>query len=194
MKYKVMLTMMLILSTGLIFAGDRMTVKDFTLEDYNGSQYRLSNFSDSKAVVLIFMSTRCPVSNSYNERINKLYNLYVDKGFTFFGINANKTETKKEIETHTREHGFMFPILVDKNNTVADMLGAQVTPEAFVISPDREILYHGRIDDSKDPNNVRSQELNDALTAILKDKPVMVPQTKAFGCSIKRTEISSNGL
>lgn len=192
MKYKAMMMVMLIVSAGLLFAADKTTIHDFTLEDYNGSQYKLSSFSDSKAVVLIFMSTRCPVSNSYNERINKLYNLYADKGFTFFGINANKTETKKEIASHTREHGFMFPVLVDKNNTVADLLNAKVTPEVFVISPDREILYHGRIDDSQNPDNVREQELNDALTAILKNKPVPVQQTKAFGCSIKRIEVSSN--
>jgi hypothetical protein len=49
-----------------------------------------------------------------------------------------------------------------------------------------EILYHGRIDDSRREENVTSQDLRNALDEILGGKIVSVTETKAFGCSIKR--------
>ncbi len=39
-------------------------VENFTLEDYNGVKHSLSEYKDSKAIVLMFIATQCPVSNS----------------------------------------------------------------------------------------------------------------------------------
>ena len=49
-----------------------------------------------------------------------------------------------------------------------------------------EILYHGRIDNSKNEADVVSKDLENALNEILAGKEVSKKETKAFGCSIKR--------
>jgi hypothetical protein len=61
-----------------------------------------------------------------------------------------------------------------------------VTPEVYVLDKDGMLRYHGRIDDSQDPTGVKSQDLRAALDAVLAGKPVPNPQTRAFGCTIKR--------
>ena len=48
------------------------------------------------------------------------------------------------------------------------------------------ILYHGRIDNSQRESEITSKDLRKALNEILAGKEVSNPQTKAFGCSIKR--------
>ena len=118
--------------------------------------------------------------------MNELYRDYTDRSVAFVAINSNKQESVKDIKEHASTHGFKFPILKDWNNVVADKLGATVTPEIYVLNPNLEILYHGRIDNASKVDRVTSQDLRNALDEILSSKPVTVNSTKAFGCTIKK--------
>jgi hypothetical protein len=69
---------------------------------------------------------------------------------------------------------------------VANRFDAQVTPENFVIDSAGVIRYHGSIDDSQNEARIRTRGLRLALDALLGGKPVPIPETKAFGCTIKR--------
>jgi peroxiredoxin len=188
-RFPLLLLMMGLVLTSALRAGEELKkVSDFTLEDYNGVKHSLADFKSSKAIVLMFIATQCPVSNAYNDRIVALQKDYSSKGVTFVGINANKQEGVEEIKNHAKEHGFSFTILKDWNNVVADKLGASVTPEIYVLNSNLEILYHGRIDDSQRENKVTSKDLRTALDLALNGKPVTVRETKAFGCTIKRVQ------
>lgn len=162
---------------------------DFTLPSASdGKTVALKDLlAKNKAVAVIFVATKCPVSNAYNGRMAALGRDYAAKGIAVVGINSNKTEPAAEVAAHAKEHGFGFPVVKDDGNKVADAYGAQKTPEVFVISPKGDLLYHGRIDESQDdPKGVKSPDLRNALEAILAGKPVPAAETKAFGCTIKR--------
>jgi len=182
----ILLTAVLMLSSVLRADEPKKKVNDFTLEDYGGAKHSLTDYKSSKAIVLMFIATQCPVSNGYNGRMVELYKDYASKGVSFIGINANKQESVEEVRNHSKEHGFEFPVLKDWNNVVADKLEASVTPEIYVLNSKLEILYHGRIDDSQRENRVTSKDLRSALDRILSGKAVEITETKAFGCSIKR--------
>ena len=140
-----------------------------------------------KAVVVVFMATRCPFSNGYNGRMAALQREYSAKGITLVGINSNKTEPVAEIVEHTRKHGFTFAVLKDEGNKIADAYQAKKTPEIYVLDPKGTLLYQGRIDETHDePENVKKPDLRRALDAILAGQSVPTPTTRAFGCSIKR--------
>ena len=189
MSRRSLLAMTLIISLFMFsfgYAEVPTVVDNFTLKDVNGKTYSLSDAKDAKLAVIMFISTRCPVSNSYNERMVKLYNDYSSKNVMFFAINANKNEDSEECKEHATEHGFKFPVLKDINNKIADKYDAQVTPEIYVVNAKRELLYHGRIDNSQRESNVESQDLRNALDELLSGKSVTVKDTKAFGCTIKR--------
>ncbi len=160
--------------------------ENFSLKDYKGKEYTLGDFKNSKAVVIMFIATQCPVSNGYNTRMEQLYENYKDKGITFIGINSNKQESVDEIRSHAKEHNLNFIILKDPDNVVADKFGASVTPEIFVLNRNLDILYHGRIDDSRRESDVKSKDLQNTLDEILSGKKISTTTTKAFGCSIKR--------
>jgi peroxiredoxin len=169
-------------------AGTPAKVENFSLKDVDGRTVSLSDFKDAKAIVVMFIATKCPVSNAYNQRMASLYDDYKGKMVAFIGINSNKAEPVDEIRSHAREHGLNFVILKDVNNTIADKLGASVTPETYVLDRNFDVLYHGRIDDSQREANVSSRDLRAALDEVLNGKPVTTTQTKAFGCSIKRVD------
>lgn len=159
---------------------------DFELKDYNGKVHKLEDYKNNKAIVIMFIATECPVSNAYNKRMADIYEDYKDKQIAFIGINSNKQEDVAAIKTHSQKNKFGFPVLKDEGNKVADNYGASVTPEIYVLSPDYKLLYHGRIDDSRNEEDVQNNDLRNALDEILAGKDVTVNETKAFGCTIKR--------
>ena len=163
---------------------------NFTLPDStSGKPVSLGTLSAAKkATVLMFVSTRCPVSNAYNARMAALAKKYTALGVAFAGIDANTTEPTTEIADFVKQQHFLFPILKDADDRVADAYAAHVTPETFVVDKQGVLVYHGRIDNDMDPANVRTHELSAALDAVLAGKAVARPEAKAFGCSIKRGE------
>lgn len=141
----------------------------------------------SKAVAVVFVATKCPVSNAYNTRMAALGKEYAAKGIPLVGINSNKTEPAAEVKEHAEKHLSTFPVLKDDGNKIADAYGATHTPEVFVLDPKGNLLYHGRIDENQDdPRGVKSPDLRNALDAVLSGRPVPAAETKAFGCTIKR--------
>jgi peroxiredoxin len=162
------------------------TIENLQLTDLSGKQVSLYDYKGHAAVAIIFVSTRCPVSNAYNERMAALAKEYGARGVQFIGINANRNEPSEEVSEHAREKGLSFLIVKDPSNQVADYLGASVTPEVYVLDSNWVLRYHGRIDDSQELSGVRSQDARTALEAMLAGQPVPNPRTKAFGCTIKR--------
>ncbi len=175
-----------VMLSATIYAGGIKKAENFKLKDYNGKEYQLSDFKDSKAIVIMFIATQCPISNDYNARMAALHAEYKDKRVAFIGINSNKQESVEEIKQHATENNFEFVILKDKENKIADKFEASVTPEIYLLNDNLEILYHGRIDDSRKEAEVKVQDLRIALDEILKGKYVTTKKTKAFGCTIKR--------
>ena len=165
-------------------------VSDFTVSDLKGNQVKFADLK-SDITVVMFIATQCPVSNAYNERMKALHGDYSPRGVRFIVINSNRTESASEVETHAASHGFGFSVYKDPSNVVADLFGAQVTPETYVLDKAGVMLYHGSIDDSQNPGNIKTQGLRLALDAVLGGRPVAKAETKAFGCAIKRAKPTS---
>ena len=161
-------------------------IDDFKLPDVDGKEHSLNSLKGKSGTVLIFIATKCPVSNAYNERMEKLAQEYRAKGINVIGVNSNVTEPAAEVKSHAAEKHLTFTILKDDGNKIADKLGATRTPEAYFLDANNKLLYHGRIDNSKDAAQVNVNDLRDALDSALAGKPVEKTTAAAFGCSIKR--------
>src|SRR2546421_8233018 len=86
------------------------TINDFELSDVSGHKHTLASLKGQKGTVLIFISVQCPVSNAYNERMERLYQDYNARGINIVGINANATETADQAKHHAEEHHLTFTI------------------------------------------------------------------------------------
>jgi peroxiredoxin len=171
-------------------AGPRIGAQapDFTLTTIDGKSFSLDKEAKAhKAVVVMFIATKCPYSNAYNDRMRDMAAAYGKQGVLFVGINSNKTEPADEVTAHAKKHGHTFPIAKDPDNKIADLYGAGRTPEVYVVDPSGKLVYHGRIDENyEEPTKVTSPDLKNALDALLANKPIAQAETKAFGCTIKR--------
>jgi peroxiredoxin len=164
------------------------TIEDFTLPDSDGKEQSLKSLRGKNGSVLIFVSVQCPVSNAYNERMEKLAQDFKARGIAVIGINSNVTEAADSVKSHATANSLTFPILKDPGNKIADRLGATKTPEAYVLDGNNKLVYHGRIDNSREASGVNSSELRDALESLLAGKPIEKTTAMAFGCTIKRAE------
>ena len=180
----------LALSGTLLAAGPQVggAAPGFTLTTVDGKTFSLADAARThKAVVVMFIATKCPYSNAYNDRMRDMAAAYEKQGILFAGINSNKTEPAEEVIAHAKQHGFGFSPMKDPDNKVADLYDARHTPEIFVVDPDGKVRYHGRIDENyEEPAKVASPDLKNALDAMLGGKTIAKAETKAFGCSIKR--------
>lgn len=151
-----------------------------------GKPVTIGQWNKSKATVLMFVSTNCPVSNAYNTRMAGLQTNFAPQGVRFIGINSNKAESGSDVAAHAKQNGFGFAVYKDPQNKVADRFEAKVTPEVYVVGPKGNLLYKGRIDNSQNESEVNDRSLQTALKTILAGKTVTEKETRAFGCSIKR--------
>ena len=158
------------------------TAPDFAIQPLEGASFAFADATRSHAaVVVVFLSVLCPYSNSYEVHLSELDRRFSSRGVLFVGINSNRTETLDEIAAHARQAGVAFSMMRDARNKVADLLGARVTPEAFVFDREAKLRYRGRV-----RSKIGSPDLQDALQAVLDGRPVKTPVAKAFGCTIVR--------
>jgi thiol-disulfide isomerase/thioredoxin len=166
------------------------SVSDFQVLDLQGGSHAFSSLKGDTTVV-VFLATRCPVSNAYNQRMESLYKEYSAKGARFLFVNANINEPAKEVADHAKEVGFTFPVYKDAGN-IAQLFNVQVTPETFIIDRQGVIRYHGAIDDAQNEARIKKHSLRAALDEMLAGKPVTVAETKAFGCTVRRARRSTD--
>jgi len=189
----IVLAAILCLSTSLLISPSRAALSpaigqpapDFALKDTSGKAHALKDYR-GQIVIVGFIATQCPISNAYNERMRAIAEEYKARKVAFLGINSNSTEPVKEIREHAAQNNLRFTILKDDGNKVADIYGAERTPEMYVIDEKGVLRYHGRIDNSQELPRVNRKDLREALNEMLAGKAVGVTEAKAFGCAIKR--------
>src|SRR5262249_50381515 len=88
-------------------------VENFTLKDYSGKTFSLAGCRDSKAVVVVFLGTECPINNAFVPVLSDLHRNYAEKGVQLIAINANRQDTPQRIAAHVKKYGIAFPVLKD---------------------------------------------------------------------------------
>jgi peroxiredoxin len=186
----------LLLSSSVAAAGpdsvDR-PIPDFRLHGPAGQAHQLSDWKDSKFVVVVFLGVECPLAKLYAPRLAELSRRFAGRGVAFVGVDANQHDSLRAVADYARIHHLPFPVFKDPGNVVADLFAAERTPEVFVLDERRVVRYRGRIDDQNDVQIHRGQaaqhDLARALDELLAGKPVSRPRTQPPGCRISRVAV-----
>jgi peroxiredoxin len=163
----------------------------FSLADTAGQTHTPAEWSGKRAVVLFFLTTDCPLCNTYVPELNRIAQAYLPRGIAFYAVQGDATVAAADVRRHAQEFAYTFPYLFDQEESLATYTGATTTPEAAVLSPSGQLLYLGRIDNrledyGKPRVQVTAFDLRDTLDAILAGKPVPHARTKVLGCAITR--------
>lgn len=170
------------------------SVADFKLKNTDGKMVALTDYKDSKGVIVIFDCNTCPYSQKYNSRIIALNEKYASKGFPVVAIQPNSPEVSPgdsfdEMVKLANKKKYKFPYLFDESQSVSTAFGATNTPHVFVLKREGKefkVTYIGAIDDNaKDETAVTKKYVEDAVNALLAGNGVATSKTKAVGCTIK---------
>jgi len=179
-------------STSSYQLGD--TVSDFKLKNVDGKMVSLSDYKSSKGVIVIFDCNTCPYSRAYNDRIIGLNKKYASQGYPVVAINPNDPaqspgDSFEEMAAMAKKKHYDFPYLEDVSQEVARAFGASNTPHVFVLKKDGadfKVAYIGTIDNNtRDAAAADKKYVEEAVNALLENKPVATPKTKAIGCGIR---------
>jgi peroxiredoxin len=168
----------------------------FSLAGIDGAQHSADEWRRSKAVVLFFIGTECPVANGYAPDMQRIATKYAASRVACYGVHCDPTTTPEIAAHHAKEYGLKFPIWLDPTQTLARSAAVHVTPEAVVVTPSGKVLYRGRIDDryaldGKRRDDPTALDLENALDRVVAGAAPAVSETKAFGCPLPKPRTSS---
>ena len=171
--------------------GDSIPETDAKMKNVDGEMVSIGDIKGAKGTLVIFTCNHCPFVVAWQDRMVELGNTYAKKGIGVIFINSNDPKVKagdsfEGMQKMAKEKGYTFPYAVDATSDVARQFGAKKTPDVFLFDGNGKLVYHGAVDDnSRNPDEVKTSYLKDALEALLAGQPVKVKETKAVGCSIK---------
>lgn len=144
---------------------------------------------DSAAIVFLFASVDCPVSNRYAPDVQRLHAAFAPKNVAFWLVYPNPYDTPAAVRDHVKAFSYPVHALLDPRHDLVKLGRATITPEAAVFDRSRTLVYHGRVDDRfvslgvERPQATR-RDLFDALTAVVDGRAPAVASAPAVGCYI----------
>ena len=169
---------------------------DFSVTDTTGQLRELSSLRGA-FVVLEWFNPECPfVKKHYGSgNMQALQKEQTAKGVVWLSVDSSAPGKQGHV-TPEQANAFMraqggspTAIVLDLDGTLGHRYGARTTPHVFLIDPKGALIYNGAIDDtpSTDPADVAAATnyVRQALTDAMAGKPVSVPTSQPYGCSVK---------
>ena len=164
---------------------------DFELPATDGKTYRLSDFDESKVLVIFFTCNHCPYVTGSDEVTRQTVEQFAAQGVRFVGINSNSANTYAEdsfehMVERMKTHHFPWLYLYDQSQQVARLYEALRTPHFYVFDADHKLVYTGRaVDSPRDTSRMTVNDLENALNQHLAGQPITLPVTNPIGCNVK---------
>src|SRR5262245_24986370 len=162
----------------------------FTLKDFRGKEWSLSDFQKHKVVVVALLGTKCTIARLYATRSAQMADGSSERGVALLGVFPNRHDSITEMAQFALAHRIKFPLLKDIDQSFVDSLDADRVPEVIVLDKDRVVRYRGQIDDQYGYGVARPAAKQHyvvaAVTELLGGKSVTTTRTETVGCLIGR--------
>ena len=168
----------------------------FSLTDTSGKAFSLKDFS-GRWLALEWVNPECPFVKKHYQSGNmqSTQKQAADGKVVWVQINstnANHSEYKspKQMAAWNAEMKAVGVIAaLDSDGKVGRAYGAKTTPQMVLINPQGTVVYHGAIDSIRSANPAdiarATNYMKQAMTEALSGKPVSVPESVPYGCTVK---------
>lgn len=164
----------------------------FNLPDASGDMHSLDDAAGSRAYLVMFICNHCPFVKHVANELARLGDDCHAKNVAVFAINSNDIENypadgPANMKKEAALRGYMFPYLLDADQSIAKAYQAACTPDFYLFDADRKLAYRGQLDGSRPGNSVAVDggDLRRAIDAVLSGEPVTGEQVPSVGCNIK---------
>jgi hypothetical protein len=182
----------LVLSAGVAQAQTTGGSRAVAATDVDGHAVALTKPGQTRAVVLYFIASDCPISNRTVPEMKRVQAEFAARGVQFWFVYPNATQTAQSIREHLSAYAVGETALTDPGQRLARMTGAKFTPESAVLVPDKaglRTVYVGRIDDhylgiGRERPQATQHDLEEAVAAVLAGRSPKPPGGPSVGCGI----------
>ena len=166
---------------------------DFELLGTDDKKHSLNDYNNYKGILVIFMCNHCPYVKAKVEALNEIYEK-CGKDIAIISINSNDSTDYPEdsfeaMKQTAKEKGFEFDYLVDETQEVAKKYGAMCTPDPFLFNSQKQLVFHGKIDNAMKPEDTATEKtmiIN--MQKLIADEKIQNDFDPSIGCSIKWKE------
>lgn len=107
---------------------------NFSLDTINGEQVNLADYK-GKVVLIDFWSTTCKPCLQEMPELVEIYKARKSKGFEVLAIATDPPETVANVRPVAKNHGMIFPVLLDEESEVMDLYNPKGTlPFTLVVN------------------------------------------------------------
>lgn len=168
----------------------------FTATDAQGNEHQLADYR-GRLVVLEWTNHQCPYVRKHYDAGNMQAQqaAATDNGTVWLSVissapgkqgHVSPAEAQQLTQARNAEP---TAVLLDPQGEIGRRYGARTTPHMFIIDRQGTLVYQGGIDaiPSADPADIAAatQYIPQALSELRAGKPVSVPVTRPYGCSVK---------
>ena len=137
--------------------------EDFQLVDLSGNTQSLSQHR-GKIVLLNFWATWCKPCTTEMPAMQTTYDKLRDKGFVVLAVNELENDAK--VRGHIAQYKHTFPVLMDRDNKVANQFGVFGLPVSVFIDEE------GIVQEYIKGGLLTEQKIYDVVARIQKQEPV----------------------
>ncbi len=113
------------------------------MQTWDGREITLSHYDSRAGTVVVFMSSRCPVTQGNIKGLLQVHEKYRRREVLFVGLCVNEEETPDEMKAFRLRNDVNFPVYRDPKCRIAKKFGARFTPEAFLIDRKGALVCRG---------------------------------------------------
>jgi hypothetical protein len=187
-KYKaVYMKFWILLFSPLIFLScNNSTFEMMQFEKHDFTIVKVNVKDLTQKSVIISYDPECPVCLLYGNSMEYLSKTYSDFKFILVLSSGSDTALFKEKLTHFNH----YTIFYDPENKFLKKIGTTTTPQTFVFSKDKTLMYNGAFD-----NRVKSLGskslfadsfyLKNAIVLLQQNKKPTIKKTQPIGCLIQ---------
>ena len=177
-------------STISLKTGD--SAPEFNLKGIDDNMHSLSDYS-KKGLLIIFMCNHCPYVKAKIDAIKELHDKFKDH-ISIVGINSNDSikypdDNFDSMKVVVKQKGLKIDYLVDETQEIAKKYGAMCTPDPFLFNSQKELVFHGKIDNAMKPDDVATEKTMIVnMKKLISGEKIDKDFDPSIGCSIKWKE------
>ncbi len=163
---------------------------DFELKGIDDKMHSLNDYENYKGILIIFMCNHCPYVKAKVDALNELFKK-CGKDIAIIGINSNDSTDYPEdsfeaMKETAKEKEFEFDYLVDETQEIAKKYGAMCTPDPFLFNAQKQLVFHGKIDNAVKPDDeVTEKTMIINMEKLIAGEKIEKNFDPSIGCSIK---------
>jgi len=117
------------------------TIQNFHLKNTENLSQSYADLKGEKLTLIDFWATWCAPCNKAIPELNKIYELYREKGVEIIGINCDGPRSVSKVAPLSKSLQIKYPVLLDINSEIKNDLNLNAFPTLIIVNSKDQIVW-----------------------------------------------------